>query len=372
MKLRTCWIAPFLLISALRATPAQGAGTVTPAPTVTIGDQPSCAACTIELTPVVTLGDRDGGGLLYQQSTLATDSRGRYYVSANMDPAIVVFDAKGRFLQKIGKRGQGPGEFRDRPFIYFSAGDTLYAADIGRITVFAPDYRLVRTIPLETSGSSIAFIKSGTFVVAGTSRSRDLIGFPMHLVSADGKVIRSFGSESGRQDLGAPQTGLRSVAPASGDRVWSADPYAYVLERWNPRGARDLTVRREAPWFPPNLPSRGTPRRERPPPRLRAVQEEPDGTLLALARVPDRDWKLHPPSRVGPGGATYTSDSLLHKLYDSVIEVLDPAKRTLLVRKVFRENFVGFIGPRLLASYTEDEEGNPRYVVWRLRVIVPT
>jgi len=368
MSARILWLPLFAVCAPVGTGQSQDMPRAAQGRTITIADQPICAECRIELTPIVTLGNKDGEGILYQQSVIASDRRGRYYVSSNTDPTIVVFDGAGRFIRKIGRRGQGPGEFQARPFIYF-ADDTLYAADIGRITIFAPDYKLVRTIPLGTSGSSLAFLGDGTFVIAGTTRSGDLIGFPMHLVGRDGKVIRSFGSNSERQDIGALKTSLRTVAPSSGGRVWSADPYSYLIERWNSFGGKELTLRREAAWFPPNVLERGIPRRERPPPRLRAVQEQADGILLTMVRVPDRDWQPQPPSRVTPGGATYTSDSLLHKLYDSVIEAIDPVKRAVLTRRVLPENVLGFVGPGLLASYSEDGEGSPRYVISRIRVI---
>ena len=67
--------------------------------------------------------------------------------------------------------------------------------------------------------------------------------------------------------------------------------------------------------------------------------------------------------------ARYIPDSLRHKLRDSMLEVIDPARGIVLAARRFDTLFMDFIAPDLLVSYEEDADGNPRYVVWRTRIV---
>jgi len=48
---------------------------------------------------------------LTQAQYMSSDSNGRIYVSDVKANEVLVFDKDGRFVRKIGRTGQGPGEF---------------------------------------------------------------------------------------------------------------------------------------------------------------------------------------------------------------------------------------------------------------------
>lgn len=77
----------------------------------------------------------DSGELLQPQDLALADD-GTLLVSETGDAHVKVFDASGRFLRRIGRSGQGPGEFR----VGFLAarGDTLLVQDpqAGRASTF--------------------------------------------------------------------------------------------------------------------------------------------------------------------------------------------------------------------------------------------
>jgi hypothetical protein len=60
--------------------------------------------------------------------------------------SLKVFDAEGRFLSAIGRRGDGPGEFRQPRRVCIAPGDSIVAIDQNgsRVTVFSSDGALVR------------------------------------------------------------------------------------------------------------------------------------------------------------------------------------------------------------------------------------
>jgi hypothetical protein len=332
-----------------------------------------CQECRIELEQVVVLGDSAGPGMLREQASIATDQRGRFYINGPYDPAILVFDARGRFLQRIGRQGQGPGEFAGAPIIFFGGGDTLYALDRARLTVFSPEYKLVRTATLGLSYSSVVRLPDGHFLLSGSGRTPESIGYPLHLIDETGAHVRSFGSATGAKDLpSAPDPSIRRLAAPVGQSVWSVKLTQLVLEQWTFGGKQLTRITRDAPWFPRNIqmPRGGTDGTHPSPPWIGSVSQDKAGLLWTLTIVPDREWRPRTLPQ-HPGGGTYTPDSLRHKIHDSVLEVIDPERRVVLATRTFDTLFKAFIAPGLLASYTEDASGNPRYVIWRTRLVSP-
>lgn len=72
-------------------------------------------------------------------SGLTTDREGRIYVSDFKDATIVLFGTAGEFLRRIGRNGDGPGEFRAPTGPAIAADGSLYVRDMTRVTRFVLD-----------------------------------------------------------------------------------------------------------------------------------------------------------------------------------------------------------------------------------------
>ncbi len=70
---------------------------------------------------------------------LITDQKGYVYVHSYGDAFLRIFDAKGRFVKYLGRKGQGPGEFESISLFFVDANNRLYVNDPinGRITIYA-------------------------------------------------------------------------------------------------------------------------------------------------------------------------------------------------------------------------------------------
>lgn len=84
-----------------------------------VSGEVTCAECVITLDTVVTVGGLDGPGLelVSMFSGVAVDQRGRILVWQAAEAEIAVFDSTGTYLQTIGGRGEGPGEYQSISFI---------------------------------------------------------------------------------------------------------------------------------------------------------------------------------------------------------------------------------------------------------------
>ena len=81
-----------------------------------------------------------GEWTLFQIEDLDRMDDGRLVVVNRGSRELLVFGRNGDFLQSIGRRGEGPGEFMDPIEIDFFAGDSIVVWDwgLGRLALFGP------------------------------------------------------------------------------------------------------------------------------------------------------------------------------------------------------------------------------------------
>jgi hypothetical protein len=84
-----------------------------------------------------------------QLSDIATDSNNNIYVMDSKDKAIYKFKEDGNIIEKIGRPGQGPGEFITPCSIYINSKDWLYVLDRNQeVEIFDANSKYVKTIKL--------------------------------------------------------------------------------------------------------------------------------------------------------------------------------------------------------------------------------
>lgn len=109
----------------------------------------------IDTRPMVIIGE--GGGPEYELARVLKASRysGGYVVTTLLPPAIRVYDERGRFQRRIGRVGDGPGEFRSPSFVWVGNSDELIVYDpaLRRITYFGIDGGVLRTVRYRAGGS---------------------------------------------------------------------------------------------------------------------------------------------------------------------------------------------------------------------------
>ena len=341
--------------------------------TLDVSSRLSCEKCRIGLTRVATLGDASGPGAVQQQGGVVMDSRGRYLVTSNFDAGRVkVFDSRGVYRRDLGRPGKGPGEFTGRPLL-FPVADSIVAFDLSlrRITVFGPDLNAIRSFGFQGFLSAISRAPAGRLFVAANVATRSRIGLPLHLVDSGGHLVRSFGQVDGKVDASDPLSAVRIIAEGSGGRIWTARLNAYQLESWDSSGELRRRVQRHTDWFVPWARANGIQGLVRQPPSTVGLQERGLDSLWVLIRVDDADWKIRPPTPVKGTDASRTSDADKELIYDTIIEIVDAGRGRLVLSQRFAQNIIGFVSRDRVASYEEDAQGIPRYVIWQLTLHVP-
>jgi hypothetical protein len=321
---------------------------------IPIGESPDCDSCRAGLSPVVRLGSLDDPAGFGPVVQIARNSRSEYVVSsATFDGELLVYGEDGSFLHTVGRRGEGPGEFRRMQLLDFDAHDSLHAVETSgpRHSVFAPDFSFARSVQMQTRTMAMRIEESGA-VFAVAPAMTDSGSYALQRISPDGTGLAAFDSiEPGAR---GPAAMGRNITVDPAGRRWSVGMADYRVKQWGEDGGliRIFEARRE--WIPESIPMR-LERDQRPPGQMAGLEADERGLLWVFAAVPDADWA--PPS---PG--TRPSPKTM---YDTVVEVIDPAEGTLLARSTFDDLVIPF-ATGFAYSMVEESSGDLRVQIWRL------
>lgn len=195
-------------------------------------------------------------------------------------------------------------------------------------------------------------------MVAARIPSRGHAGWPLHVLSgADGSVLRSFGADQAALTPGEARASARRLAKAESGRIWAAHQGQYLIELWDLEGRKHVEVRGSLERFE---------RSDLPRPSITGVWEDA-GLLWVMIHVADPRYaenvqKLEDPGdglgpRIGPADG--------HALYDTVLEVIDPASGQLVATRRFDDslNTLGDDAP--IIAYRLSADGSPLVDVLR-------
>ena len=115
----------------------------------------------VTLTELFRIGDESGSDSVYFGSiwAIAVNSAGQIFVADNQAPSVLVFSDAGQLLERIGSRGEGPGEFSEVERVTVGARDTVFVWDgeMDRVSVFSPEgYDFVRSVRIQRTNDGLA------------------------------------------------------------------------------------------------------------------------------------------------------------------------------------------------------------------------
>ena len=170
----------------------------------------------LDATPVTSVGTLEGTGpdLLGSISAAASDADGNVYILDGIAEEVLVFDAAGDFLHRVGGKGEGPEEFLNvRDFVRLPDGRLVVGQSGAPAKVLEPGPEgytfagpLVRDRATETLAISDMCAVQDRLFLHSSNLARDAL--VIHEVSPDdGAVLSSFAEayratfESDRTDL---------------------------------------------------------------------------------------------------------------------------------------------------------------------------
>lgn len=317
----------------------------------------SCGSCRVTVGPPRELQANPDAPFAQAPVALARDRKGYYYLIEEASDGIVsVFDSAGRFLRTLGRSGGGPGEFRVPETVLLDAHDSVHVIDTRgwQHTVLgpAPEWRYVRRTPVQPS-TRVVLLSGGRLAINAELAAGNAAGMPLHLLSSQGVVERSFGAAGPLDPKAHPWTRRRVVAP-SANGFWAAHVLSYAIERWSRDGKKLEELDREAPWFTPLEAPVFATSEHAPSPELVALREDASGRLWVLIVVAGPDWRrgLGTPSVKRGSVVGWTKlDHIPQLLFETVIEVIDPVRAELLASQRVPGLYPFFVGTNQIGGY---------------------
>jgi hypothetical protein len=227
---------------------------------------------TVDEAPMLDIGGEGGGAPALFQVTDAKRLRdGRIAIASAGSHDLRIHAADGRLLRRVGREGEGPGEFGSPFWVGTLRGDSLgvWDAALRRLTVLTPagDYARV-TPPLGSLGlfplAQGALADGRVVIAAGGSgaamkpgaATRDTQAYVV--LGHDGAVADTLGRFPATEMVmvGSPTTGMlvrplpfgrQTVAAVHGGRVYLATGDRYEIGGYEPDGRLRTLFRADRP-----------------------------------------------------------------------------------------------------------------------------
>ncbi|MDH5467157.1 MAG: NHL repeat-containing protein [Candidatus Aminicenantes bacterium] len=214
-----------------------------------------------ELEKDLSIGREDDDNyLFYNPGNIAVDDQGNISILERGNCRIQKFDKNGKYLQTIGKKGQGPGEF-ERPYsLLLDKNNNIYVSDRRKIHFFNHTGEFVKTIPLSDQVNDFWVSPEGNIfglITTRAERERTKIVVKMN---SEGKILENIAqfaevTQVMRKSGNVVQTFsiTHSYNPSlyfvfSNDyQIFYGDSSEYSFSRINLDGEVELIVKKEEP-----------------------------------------------------------------------------------------------------------------------------
>jgi len=156
-------------------------------------DKPLYGEIKYELEEDLQIGKENDDHYIFQQITdVKTDDEGNIYVCDVRGARIQKYDENGVYLQTIGKKEQGPGEF-EMPFDLFVQPKTglLFVRDGLRVKWFAKDGKYQKEVVLRSFPTQFSVDEDGYFWLVMSRRTEKESLKALERVGAKGETLVS-------------------------------------------------------------------------------------------------------------------------------------------------------------------------------------
>jgi hypothetical protein len=289
------------------------------------------------------------------------DKFGRILVLHPIVPGgpAVVFDQQGKFLQTLGRTGDGPGEARRPYWIDNSLGDSIRVFEGSRLSVFTFNLEFARvvTIGRPDFAHRVAVLRPGVHALISSLFSGPAVAAnPIVVRRDDGLILH-------RIEMPAINGGLaRSVLTR--DRTNSKDLWVvqyqenelsgYRVLSFSEAGREELSFERLPAWW--STRKRGASVLN-PVTVVSDVRQISERSLAVLIGSPRPDWKRVPFDSL-------SAEGYVERL-DSVLEIVDVCTRKLIGTVRVGGSPISISSDNSFSTFRADPDGFPVVSVWR-------
>jgi len=175
--------------------------------------------------------DEDGNIILFRLGRFIVDQNENIHIVDSQDQVIKVFDKEGKYIRTIGRKGEGPGEFRSIRYPTFLPDGRLLVMDFSarRTSLFDSSGEFLKSYQWKKRFSQFHWATNSSYILTEYTFKGEspLEGRRLFVKEYDfeGNEIRSFGefiAEEGKPFIGEKFTAIFSI-PYSPESIFSAD-----------------------------------------------------------------------------------------------------------------------------------------------------
>lgn len=154
--------------------------------------EPLYGEITFELEEDLSIGnEEDESYMFYQARDIKVNSQGDIFVLDAGNHRVQKFDKNGTYIQTIGKKGQGPGEFADTYEMFIDNQNILYVSGMRMIHIFNNKGEFIRNVAIPITQINFAVNTNGNFVLSGFITSEKGQNYGVFITEPDGKIIKN-------------------------------------------------------------------------------------------------------------------------------------------------------------------------------------
>jgi len=337
-----------------------------------------CTECKLSFRLVREFGSDDGPGSLSGPPVdITTDGRGRYWVLVE-GQLPQVFAPNGTFLKEIGRRGDGPGEYRRPQALLPLPGDSMLVFDSQgmRASVIGPDFTFARSVSLAGGRIWRATLLTwpSRVLINAIIMDEEHAGLSLHEVDFTGpstRFLRSGSLSSSELRPGQESKLLHHLSLSAADgSVSVVDVVRYRVCAWREMKPT-YCFNRSPSWMPreSNFYKIGS-ARERPDPRIWGISRD-GSALYVFAHSARPDWQrawsnTHSiPSSHAHGGTVQLPSP--DDLFGTQVEKVESTTGRLLGTGFLNGVFISALRGGHIAVWVNNSSGVPRVRVYAVR-----
>lgn len=363
-----------LAVLSLHAVPWSMA-TTQGAPERLVPDAVRCPQCQVVRTVEVRLNSSSLEGEIDEMPLgVRRSARGEIWVlSQQLGPRV--YDSRGRFTRAIGRMGRGPGEYNAVDDLVWLPGDSVLVVDgiNRRATVITPDGRAQRSIQMPATFLNLFVLEwPSRLFGSATIATPAAAGHGLHLVDLSGtsvRVSRSFSPGEGTLRPSDRGTAYHYISGTPTGDILSSTPHSFAVYSWSRSGRLTSSLVRRGPSLPDKVPVQdvGSPRTP-PSPAVSGLMVDEAGLIWLFVRVPATTWR--DAWSTMPSGSSEASRRQIgwSKLFNTRIEVIDPARAQLLARSEIPGLVISTLGSGRIAVYGTSSLGEAEVRIDQLRL----
>ena len=164
--------------------------------------EPMFGELVLELEEDLSIGSvEDENTMFYQIGSIDVDSQNNIYVMDSGNHRIQKFDKDGNYLQTIGRKGEGPGEFM-RPFnIFLDELGNIYVMELRKLNLFDPKGNYIKSFVPTTFIMGFAAEPEGNIICYGFISTPKAQNFGVMILDSEGKIIKNIAEFPGMKTV---------------------------------------------------------------------------------------------------------------------------------------------------------------------------